>query len=55
MQLEELLKKGYIHPTISPWGALVIFVNKNGGTLRLCIDFKHLNKVSKEKVSFSND
>jgi hypothetical protein len=40
MQLEELLKKGYIHPSVSPWGALVPFVKKNDGTLRLCIDFQ---------------
>jgi hypothetical protein len=45
MQLEELLKKGYIHPSMSPWGALVLFVRKKYGTLRLCIDFRQLNKV----------
>jgi len=39
MQLEEILKKGYIHPSASPWGALVIFVKKKYGTLRPCIDF----------------
>jgi hypothetical protein len=46
MQLEELLKKGYIHPSVSCWGALVLFVKKSDGTLRLCIDFKQLNKVN---------
>ena len=40
MQLEELLKNGYIHPSVSPWGALVHFVKKKDGTLRLCIDFR---------------
>jgi hypothetical protein len=35
MQLEELLKKGYIHPSVSPWGALVLFMKKKDGTLRL--------------------
>jgi hypothetical protein len=40
MQLEELLKKGYICPSVSPWGAPFIFVKKKYGTLRLCIDFK---------------
>jgi hypothetical protein len=45
LQLEELLKKGYIRPSVSPWGALVLFVKKKDGTLRLCIDFKQLNKV----------
>ena len=45
-QLEELLKKGYIHPSVSPWGALVLFVKNKDGTLRLCIDFRQLNKVT---------
>jgi hypothetical protein len=45
MQLEELLKKGYICPSVSPWGALVLFIKKKYGALRLCIDFKQLNKV----------
>jgi hypothetical protein len=44
MQLEELLKKGYIHPSVSPWGAPVLFVKKKDGTLRLCIDFRQLKK-----------
>jgi hypothetical protein len=39
LQLEELLKKGYIFPNVSPWGALVLFVKNKDGTLRLCIDF----------------
>jgi hypothetical protein len=46
MQLEELLKKGYIHPRVSPWGAQIIFLKKNDGTLMLCIDFRQLNKVN---------
>jgi hypothetical protein len=45
MQLEELLKKGYLHPSVSPWGALIFFVKKKDSTLRLCIEFSHLNKV----------
>jgi len=40
MQLEEFLKKGYICPSVSPWGAPILFVNKKDGTLRLCIDFR---------------
>jgi hypothetical protein len=39
MQLEEFLKKGYVRPSVSPWGAPIIFVKKKDGTLRLCIDF----------------
>jgi hypothetical protein len=46
MQLEELLKKGYIHPSVSPWCAPILFFKKKDGTLRLCIDFRQLNKVT---------
>jgi hypothetical protein len=46
IQLEEILKKGYIHPSVSPWGAPVLFVNKKDGTLRLCIDLRQLKKVN---------
>jgi hypothetical protein len=44
MKLEELLKKVYIHPSVSPSGAPILFVKKKDGTLRLCIDFTQLNK-----------
>jgi hypothetical protein len=44
MQVEELLKKGYIRPSVSPWGVLVLFVKKNDGTLRLCVYFRQVNK-----------
>jgi hypothetical protein len=46
MHLEEILNKGYIFPSVSPWGALVLFLKKKYGTLRLCIDFRRLNKVT---------
>jgi hypothetical protein len=46
MQLEEILKKGYICPNVSPWGALIIFFNNKYETLRLCINFIQLNMVT---------
>ena len=45
MQLQELLENKYIRPSVSPWGALVLFVKNKYGTLRLCIDYRQLNKV----------
>jgi hypothetical protein len=46
MKLEELLKKGYIYPSVSPWGSPILLVKKKDGTMRLCIDFRQLNKVT---------
>ena len=40
MQLQELMEKKYIRPSVSPWGAPVLFVKNKYGTLRLCIDYK---------------
>ncbi|XP_059064541.1 uncharacterized protein LOC131856684 [Cryptomeria japonica] len=45
-QLEELLEAGYIKPSCSPYGAPVLFQKKKDGTLRLCIDFRALNKLT---------
>ena len=39
-QLEELLSKGFIRPSTSPWGAPVLFVKKKDGSLRLCVDYR---------------
>jgi hypothetical protein len=46
LQLREMMDKGYIHPSVSPWGAPVLFVKKKDDTLRLCIDYRQLNKVT---------
>ncbi|TYK14643.1 DNA/RNA polymerases superfamily protein [Cucumis melo var. makuwa] len=46
IQLQELVDKGYIRPSVSLWGALVLFIKKKDGTLRLCIDYRLLNKVT---------
>ncbi|KAL0421149.1 UNVERIFIED_CONTAM: Retrovirus-related Pol polyprotein from transposon, partial [Sesamum latifolium] len=45
-QLEELLDKGFIRPSISPWGAPVLFVKKKDGSMRLCIDYRQLNRIT---------
>ena len=45
-QLEELFSKGFIRPSISPWGAPVLFVKKKDGSFRLCIDYRQLNRVT---------
>ncbi|KAA0051925.1 pol protein [Cucumis melo var. makuwa] len=46
VQLQELLDKGFIRPSVSPWGAPVLFVKKKNGSMRLCIDYRELNKVT---------
>jgi len=45
VQLEELFAKGYIKPNKSPYGAPVLFVNKKDGSLKMCVDYRDLNKV----------
>ena len=46
LKLQELLEKGFIRPSVSPWGAPVLFVKKKDGTLQLCIDYRQPNKLT---------
>ena len=53
-QLKDLLDKGFIRPSISPWGTPILFIHKKDGSLRMCIDCRQLNKVTiKNKYSLS--
>ena len=45
-QLDDMLRKGLIRPSASPWGSPVIFVDKRDGTIRLCVDYRKLNDVT---------
>ncbi|CAA0841948.1 Uncharacterized mitochondrial protein AtMg00860, partial [Striga hermonthica] len=45
-QIQELLRLGFIRPSVSPWGAPVLFVKKKDGSMRMCIDYRDLNRLT---------
>ena len=45
-KLEDLMDKKFVRPSVSPWGAPVLLVKKKDGSMRLCIDYRQLNKVT---------
>jgi len=45
-QLQQLLDWGFIQPNVSPWGAPVLFVKKKDGSMRMCTDYRELNRVT---------
>ncbi|CAN6462677.1 unnamed protein product [Victoria cruziana] len=45
-QLQELIDRGFIRPSVSPWGASVLFVKKKDGSMHLCMDYRMLNQVT---------
>ena len=49
LYLQELIEKGYIQPSVSPWGALILFIKKKDGTMWMCIDYHQLNKMNIKK------
>jgi hypothetical protein len=46
VQLNELMDKGFMHPSSSPWGCPTLFMKKKDQSLRLCVDYQHLNAVT---------
>ena len=48
MQVCDLLRKGFVRRSVSEWGAPIVFATKDDGSLRLCADYRELNKVTKK-------
>ena len=56
IQLQEFQSKGFIQPSTSTWGAPILFVKKKDGSLRLCVDYIKLNRVTmKKQISITSD
>jgi hypothetical protein len=54
-QLADMLSKGLIRPSASPWGSPILFVDKRDGTIWLCVDYHKLNEVTiKNKYPLPN-
>ena len=49
-QIEQLLDRGWIRPSVSPYGAPILFVRKKTGELRMCIDYRSLNRQTRLDV-----
>nr|KYP59232.1 Transposon Ty3-G Gag-Pol polyprotein [Cajanus cajan] len=45
-QIEELQEKQFNRPSVSPWGAHILLAKKKDGSMRLCVDYRQLNKVT---------
>ncbi|PON48369.1 hypothetical protein PanWU01x14_237640, partial [Parasponia andersonii] len=45
-QLDDMLFKGFIRSSTSPWGAPILFAKKAEGSLRLCVDYRKLNRLT---------
>ncbi|WMV09062.1 hypothetical protein MTR67_002447 [Solanum verrucosum] len=52
-KLKDLLDKGFIRPSISPWGAPILFVRKKDGSLRMCTEYPQLYKITVKNMSLS--
>ena len=45
-QVKDLLARGWIEPSTSPYGAPIVFAQKKDGTLRMCVDYRALNNIT---------
>ncbi|GKG38649.1 hypothetical protein Tco_0460361, partial [Tanacetum coccineum] len=54
-KLQELLEKGFIRPSSSPWGAPVLFVKKKDGSFRRCINYRTEQIDDQELISVTKD